>query len=715
MFCDQAWSMGAVGFDACRFASYANSATMRRCTLVFVLSLLVSFSANDPADAQGVLTGDSGGNEREVSVFDRSSGQVWRTVTGVTGRFRSKSLPAGEYLAVSGSVFTPVRIEDGKATELLFGGQAGMSADTETWSPARRKFGQTFRSVGPSVDSFRFWNPGSPIDLVAELRESGPSGRLVARRELDAVSWIRIVDVPPGEWLTARERTYYLSIESVDRTPFRIGMPALGDVYPHGAAYYDDRPVLDSDLGISIRQDNDSLRTMVRVTLHEGLGFRAKGPASGSPTWAAQTFVASAANLRTAWINAGWPSAEGATRRFVFSVHENAPDGKRVGPERTVTMIKDWGATAVWFSDQVPLRNGERYAVKIRREDGKPFYAYLAPDRYAHGEAVRSGLGSNDMDLTCSFRGEDVPGSTILPCNVRLERLTPTSATIAWETAYPTSSVVELLSGDSRSIHDESAKTRHRMNVERLTAGSEYRFRVGGRVASKSARLMLSKPQGFTTLEDPSVLRKPRIPEGRGEPVDIENPSFELGLKDWTLSPVERGRRDPELPGDVGNLRAVSYLGRYSAHTGQRVLGWNHKVHERSGPIPRKIDPAVTRIASQVVATEPGREYELSAWVCTDERQGGWNRNDRVRLVIDPTASGRLESRNTVNEDFATQWYTTRGKWKRFRLRFVAQGAKTTVGVQLYQWWLLAENHLYVDDVELTKLPNPTKSASEER
>ncbi|MEM7233760.1 MAG: carboxypeptidase-like regulatory domain-containing protein [Planctomycetota bacterium] len=372
---------------------------MLRFRLSFAI-LWIALCVGVDVSAQGVLTGDSGGNEREVSVFDRNSGQVWKTVTGVTGRFRSKPLAAGEYLAVSGSVFTPVRIEDGKATELLFSGQAGMSADTETWSPARRKFGQTFRAVGPSVDSFRFWNPGKPIDLVTELRESGPSGRLIARRELEAVNWIRIVDIPPGEWPTVRGRTYYLALASVDRSPFRIGMPALGDVYPHGRAYYDDRPVLDSDLGISIRQDNDSLRTMVRVTLHEGLGFRDKGPAAGSPTWAAQSFVAQAANLRTAWINAGWPSAEGATKRFVFSVHEDSPEGTQVGPERTVTMIKDWGATAVWFADQVPLRRGGRYAVKIRREDGQPFYAYLAPDRYAHGRAYRAGVDSEGMDLT---------------------------------------------------------------------------------------------------------------------------------------------------------------------------------------------------------------------------------------------------------------------------------------------------------------------------
>ncbi|MEM7233759.1 MAG: hypothetical protein AAF517_16405 [Planctomycetota bacterium] len=299
-----------------------------------------------------------------------------------------------------------------------------------------------------------------------------------------------------------------------------------------------------------------------------------------------------------------------------------------------------------------------------------------------------------------------------MPCNVRLEELSATSATIAWETAKPTSSVVELLTGEPRRIRDRVGTMHHRVKVDLLPPGREVRFRVGGRVGE--ARLLFSKEQGFATLKDPRALRDPKELE-RGESIELKNPSFESGLKFWTVSPLENESRKSKVPGDVGNLRAVFYLGRYSAHTGQRVLGWNHQVHERSGPIPRKIDPAVTRIASQMVDTEPGREYELSSWVCTDERQGGWNRNDRVRLVVDPTASGRLESRNTVDEEFATQWYTTRGKWRRFRFRFVAQGAKTAVGVQLYQWWLLAENHVYVDDVQLTQLPDSSDSAAEKR
>ena len=162
-----------------------------------------------------------------------------------------------------------------------------------------------------------------------------------------------------------------------------------------------------------------------------------------------------------------------------------------------------------------------------------------------------------------------------------------------------------------------------------------------------------------------------------------------------------RGIHTPGLPHDIGNASALFYLGRYTAHSGKHVLGWQHRVHDKSGIVPRKLEPAVSQLVYQTVRTVPGRDYILSAWICTDERQGGWNRNDRVRLIVDPTSSGKLASTATVDENHATQWYTTRGTWRRYRLKFRAVNSSTDVGVQLYQWWMLAENHIYVDDVEL--------------
>ncbi len=673
--------------------------------LIFTAAL-----AAGAAPRQGFIAGDSGGNERGVVVFDRGCGQVWETVTAVSGMFRSKALDAGEYLAVCGGVIAPVAVRDGRTSEILFAGQDAMSVDCQTWSPGRKKFGQTFRARGPWVNGFTFWNPGEAIGLVAELRKAGPAGEPIGKVDFggEPVSWIEITDLQPGRWPTVEGEMYYLSIASADGQRFALGTPAIGDAYPDGEAYYDDVPMLDCDMGLAIRQDGDNLKTVVQVSLHQGLGFKAEGPASGSTDWAAQTFVATTRNIRTIWFNAGWPGDEGIRQRFVVSIREGSPSGGRVGPERVVEMVKDWGATAAWFADQVAVEPGRRYAVRFRRQDGKPFYAYLAPDLYPQGQAVRGGLKTPGMDLTCIVRGEDKAGSVFLPYNIALAELTATTATIVWETAVASTSCVQLhdAEGKVKTASQSGFTKQHRVKLKDLCSGGEYTYRVGGAARPRPGHILWSKSCGLETLRDPTAPERSGAPAqpGEGEKIALVNSSFEQGLEGWKRSPAMRGMHTPPLPAGVGDARAVFYLGRYTAHSGKHVLGWQHQVHEASGVVPRKLEPAVSQIVYQTVTTRPGRDYILSAWVCTDERQGGWNRNDRVRLVVDPTASAKLSSTSTVDEDYVTQWYTTRGKWRRYRLKFRAAAASSDVGVQLYQWWVLAEDHIYVDDVKLREL-----------
>ena len=660
--------------------------------------------------AQGFVTGDSGGNERVVSVFDRGYGQVWQTVTGVSGQFRSPALEAGEYLAVCRGIIAPIVVRDGRACEVLFAAQTTMSVDFETWSPARKKFGQTFRATGPWVGGFTFWNPGKPLPLVAELRASGPTGKLIGKLDFgnQPVRWIKIVDLQPQRWPTVQGNSYYLSIASTDGQTFRLGTPAIGNAYPHGEAYYDDLPMLDSDMGFSIRQDADNLTTTVRVSLHQGLGFKAEGPASGSSGWAAQSFVATTKNIRSVWFNAGWPGAEGIKHAFVVSIHEGSPRGKRIGPQRVVQMIKDWGATAAWFADQVPVEPGKRYAVRFRRPDGKPFYAYLAADRYARGKATRAALNTPEMDLTCTVRGEKMPGSVFLPYNIAITEVTPTTATVQWETAIATTSRLQLqfAEGNTKTISHHALTKQHRVKLKDLRPGGEYTYRVGGAAPSALDRVVLSKSRDLTSLRDPTMPGRSSVrgESGQGRSIPLVNPSFEQNLKGWKRSPPMRGMHTPSLPHEIGNAGALFYLDRYQAHRGEHVLGWRHRVHDKSGIVPRKLEPAVSQTVYQTVKTAAGRDYILAAWICTDQRQGGWNRNDRVRLIVDLSSSGKLASTATVDENHATQWYTTGGTWRRYRLKFRAENSSTDVGVQLYQWWMLAENHIYVDDLELGEL-----------
>lgn len=677
--------------------------------IAYYLFLMIVFT-NRLLFAQGFITGDSGGNERGVSIFDRRSGQVWQTVTGTSGRFRSPALEPGDYLTVCRQIIAPIVVCDGRASEVLFAPQTTINADCETWSPARKKFGQTFRAKGPWVNGFTFWNPGKPLPLVAKLQEKNSTGKLIGRLDFgkQPVQWIKIVDLQPGRWPTVQDSIYYLSIESTNGQPFRLGTPAIGNAYPDGRAWYDDVPMLDSDMGFSIRQDADNLTTIVRISLHQGFGFKAQGPASGSTPWAAQSFVATTKNIRSVWFNAGWSGSEGIKQTFVVSIHESSPAGKRIGPERVVQMIKDWGATAAWFADQVPVQPGRRYAVRFHRQDGKPFYAYLAADRYARGKATRGGLKTPDMDLTCIIRGEKMPGSVFLPYNIALAEVTPKTATIQWETAVAATSCLQLqFDGQNTNIISRGAFTKqHHAKLKDLRTGTKYTYRVGGAAQQNPDHIVWSKSLNLTSLNDPTMSGSSSVREqsGKGRLIPLINPSFEQNLQGWKRSPPMRGMHTPLLPHEIGNAGALFYLGRYTAHSGKHVLGWQHRVHEKSGIVPRKLEPAVTQLVYQTVKTAPGRNYILSAWICTDEKQGGWNRNDRVRLIVDPTSSGKLASKATVDENYATQWYTTRGTWRRFRLKFKAPNSSADVGVQLYQWWLLPENHIYVDDVELREL-----------
>jgi len=663
-----------------------------------------------PADASeelGWFAGNSGGMERGVQLFDRSYGQVWFTVTGPSGLYRSKAVPAGEYLAACLGNIAPIRVEPGRLAWIDWAGQPGYDVGADTWSPARRKFGQTFVAFGPWVRQVSFWLPSGPIALRLALREDGPNGRLVGEPVVqERANWVSSFCFQPGQWPMQVGRRYYLSIESVNGEPFAIGMPGLGEVYPDGQAYYDDEPQLDSDLALGITADNDGLSTTVDVAYSQGLGFIKEGPGSGMCTWAGQTFVATTRNVIAAYANAGWGYQPSRILEFVYSIHEDGPDGRQVGPERRVEMICDWGATALWFPDQVRLVPGKRYMLKYRRADGGRFYAYLARDIYKGGCAVRDGEPMGRFDLTCTIRGQRQPGYPSWPYNVMVAELTPRRATIAWATLVPSTSQVEyglLLDQRGRTVAgtamrrtklDERLVREHRVTLTGLLPGKAYAYAVWSRPGKPDTKPLRSKVLTFRTLEDPTQPETPPLvspPARAAAVVPLKNPGFENGLEGWS-----------QLGGRAGVL---TDLKRYRPHGGKAVCGWRH-IHEAKTEqaVPRKLEPPVRDMVYQTVAVQPGKTYLLSAWILTDEREGGWERNDRIRLVADPTGAAEPTTREWQDAPFVTQWYTTGGLWVRRRLRFVPDRDTVRIGVEFYQWWALRENHLYVDDVQLIEL-----------
>lgn len=685
------------------------SRVMTRTVLTILACLTLS---SHPSLGQGRLTGDAGGFEKDAVLFDRDRGQVWSTITGPSGRFGSKPVPSGHYMALSAGRVSPVIIRDKHRSEIVWADQPGYDADTETWSPARRKFGQTFTAFGPWIGGFTFWNPGKAVPMVAEFREGGPDGRLIGRIEYpEPVAWVKGTTLQPHQWPTELGKVYYLSVESTSGEPFRIGTPALGDVYPDGTAWYDDQPMLDADIGFSIDADNDGLTTTVRV--RDGFGFRKEGPAAGFCRWAGQEFRATTRNIVTAYANAGWDSDLGIVGEFEYSIHRGSADGEQVGPSRILTMIKDWGQTAAWFPDQVPVTPGERYVFRFARTDGRPFYAYLAPDTYQEGDAVREGLATPEMDLTCEIRGERTTGGVFFPYNLGLSRLERDAATLDWETAVPTTSAVEYRQENEPkwrlAVGSEEYSIHHSLAVRGLIPGTRYLFRVLGHAEGGNMPVIRSRAHPFSTLSDPGALDPDEevdaLPEGATE-IRLANPGFEDELDGWQSSPPPREGYHESLPSGVGQAESHGDLGRFKPHSGRRACGWRHRFNLASGEVPRKLDPALTQVFWQAPSVQEGARYILSAWVLTDEKEGGWNRNDRVRLCIDPTGDRDWSAPANVAEEYVTQWYTTRGQWRRFRIAFTAGAGRVNVGFQLYQWWMLRENHLYVDDVRLIRLPD---------
>ncbi len=685
-------------------------------TLLTLLSVIPFFTIACASQSPGRLTGNSGGNERVIRIFNQSTGEVWFTYTGPTGKFTSKPLTPGIYLAYSSGASTPIRIQPGKNTTINFAPQPGIKPDFETWSPAKRKFGQTFVANGPFIRRITFWIPSKPIPLQVKLHESNPDGKIIGKFTFDQPkSWVVHLDLQPYQWTTTPGKKYYLSIASTNQQPFKLGTPALGDVYPHGCAWFDDQPQIDVDMGISILQDDDAQITFASVSYHKGYGYQSTGPTSGNCTWAAQTFKAITRNITTAWANAGWPSSEGIKHQFIYSIHEDSPNGPQIGPSRIVTMIKDWGAAALWFPDQIKLTRGKTYALRIARVDQKPFYAYLAPNDYPNGSAHRYKLKTPNMDLTFYLRGQRISTNSCLPTNITKTSLPNKHVRLTWQTALPAYATIHttLHPTDHPSAHTISVASSNSSTQHTATLPTPPNSRQTIRIATQPIRngaTAFSPTVTLTNYPNPQNTPTSKISQNtpKSHKITLKNSGFEQNLQHWNIS-TPTGTPPHNTPPTVGRLAPIQKPNGYDILQGKTVLGWEHIAPPQAKHQPTQLKPPVTRAVYQTVNVTRGKKYLLTAYILTDEREGGWNRNDRIRLIADPDNMQNWSTTKGIKEDHVTSWFSTRGTWRPYALAFTASSKQVKIGVQYYQWWLLRQNHLYVDQIRLFELPdNPT-------
>jgi len=686
--------------------------------IILIVSLLLFAPAWEGAArrclAAGKIKGTTGGNERGAALFARDGTLHGWTVTGPSGLYEFGGIEQGQYfMLLDGRIVPYVSVENGKTTIVDQATQPKLDLEKEVWGPGRVRFAQSFVATGTAVTGFSLWRASGDGKLLVSLFEDSPMGRRIAgpfETEKPMV-WICGSSVPSEQFQTVPGKKYALELAAADGKPWNHGMPRGGDVYLEGDAYYDGILHAESDLGIEINQEHPGLKNV--ASARDDLHFIAQGPGSGVCRVAGQTFVATTPNVIQAYANCGgWG---GGIAEFVFSIHENGPGGKQVGPACKVKMVQDWGTDVVWFDDAVKLTLRQRYYLQYRRADNGPFFSYLSSNRYPQGRAYRDGKElAEQFDQLFYIRGEQEPGSVIYPHNVSVTNVKGASAKIVWLTGTAGDSMVHY--GKDRYLRSEAGSKKdrsktHSVTLANLQSGTVYLYRVSSDTYKKSSRRTYSRIYSFMTPphgSDEPRFDKPRAPSPQPDCdncIAVENAGFENGAAGWTR--VARLGRTKEPQRFIADAEPFGTAGAgvdgYEPHNGSRLYGWSYFGGEdASWHEPR--EDWKREVIYQRVAVEKGRTYLLTAWLLTGDIGTGWGRDCRIRLAVDEDDARLLEQIDTVEKANVTQWFATQHRWMPVSLRFEANSDHVTIGAEFLQWWALEASHLYIDGFSIREL-----------
>jgi len=678
--------------------------------LRLLVAALVAFSAGSAAQAKGKLAGNAGGGEREVAAYSPAKGLEGWTITDPSGEFEFP-LDPGDYVVSCGGRLAPyVHIEEGQTTYISHSDDPSFDLPREMWTPACKSFGQTYVATGFALSGVWFWMPQGTSAMKVTLREGGPDGKLVGESVSEGkCDWITGVGVPPERFPTTPGKTYYLEIASTEDVSWTIAMPKEPDPYDGGIAYFDGVPHPESDLGVSIGEKLPGPVTVAAAGADQH--YIDKGPGSGWCTVAGQSFVArNGSNILSASANCGFG---GGATDFIYTIREGGAQGKALC-SKTVRMVSDWGASAYFEPDEVLLKTGEPYYLEYKRADGDKFYSYLSADLCPDGKAYRDGKEVEGFDQLFDIVGEVEPGGISYPYNVKLTGVTSASARFSWETGTPADGIIHF--GDrlpvrqSIVVHDDVRK-QHSIELTGLRPATVYYYRATSFTRKKGASRAWSRVQSFLTLpsdRDGPLYEKPQPvpppPVDGPKSVKVANGSFEDGLTGWQRCSAANPKESKDYPfgnGPFGD--ATAGTDGYRPHFGKMLYGWYHLAEEDPNPtVPR--EDWKQEIISQRVKVKPGHDYVLKAWLLTGDRDSGWGRDGRIRLVVDAKDSGALDEIDAKSHTVATQWFATEHEWKPVSLRFTAEKDTAAIGVHFLQWWALEADYLYVDDVTLEEI-----------
>lgn len=319
------------------------------------------------------------------------------------GSYLLADLPPGKYAVCvpAGETFRPVCVPEvevsaGRTTLLDVKVSRSLLIDGDSWVQPYPSFEQSFIAKGIGITAVGLKAFGGARRIEARVLEGqGPGGQSIGSPRITPpvggegtgqVCW------SGGEIPTEPGQTYTLKLAALEGQTWVPGLAGRGDVYSGGSAWFHGSPRPDSDLGVMICEDDDGLRTDYMT----GGGWR---------TWrvraAGQTFKALSSEILLASAHLSAPPGVPAYVRF--SVHENGPAGRQIGPSKTVQAGED--AAVAWGAGEVPVRPGQQYYLHIESLSGDIFLVVVQPGCYAAGEALFDATAAGEWDLCAAALG----------------------------------------------------------------------------------------------------------------------------------------------------------------------------------------------------------------------------------------------------------------------------------------------------------------------
>jgi len=384
---------------------------MKSRTRRFVLICLAWLCSPGLYTGAATLTGkvadpSSGKAIRHITVraFAHGRSVAVETMTENDGSFVFGDIPVGSYAVciAAGRIYRPicvphVGLKENEDAELNIHARNTIAIEGDSWTKGYASFAQSFRATGLGVTAVGIKAFGPRRKVAAHILEGeGPDGRAIGpARITDGVGGEETTSIAwsGAEAPTVPGKTYTIKLSAMPGQEWIPGLAGRGDVYTGGSAWFggERRPL--SDLGIAVCEDNDGLRTSYAV---RGAWRMHRARSAG------QTFVAVSRNITFA---SAQLQAVSASPTYVrFSIHEDAPGGKQIGPSKAVAPSS--GAAVAWGPDEVPVSPGKTYYLHIESFTGANFLTACQPDSFTGGVALFNGSPTPDKDIAAVVTGQ---------------------------------------------------------------------------------------------------------------------------------------------------------------------------------------------------------------------------------------------------------------------------------------------------------------------